>query len=93
MNPDARIEFFVAPGNLDLDRLQDLFNFRPSNGTESTTVGGLITELLGHVPDAGEFIERDGIRFEVLAANGRRVDEVRLSRVEPAPAPVESLHE
>jgi CBS domain containing-hemolysin-like protein len=77
---------FVAPGNLDLDRLQDLFNFRRSNGTESTTVGGLITELLGHVPQVGEFIETDGIRFEVLAANGRRVEEVRISRVETAPA-------
>ncbi len=77
---------FVAPGNLDLDRLQDLLNFRPEEDTQSTTVGGLITEWLGHVPGVGEFVERDGVRFEVLAANGRRVDEVRISRVEPASA-------
>jgi CBS domain containing-hemolysin-like protein len=77
---------FVAPGNLDLDRLQDLFNFRPSNQTESTTVGGMITELLGHVPEPGEHIEIEGVRFEVLAANGRRVDEVRISRAEAAHA-------
>jgi len=77
---------FVAPGNLDLDRLQDLLNFRPEEDTQSTTLGGLITEWLGHVPAAGEFVQRDGIRFEVLAANGRRVDEVRISRVEPSSA-------
>lgn len=77
---------FVAPGNLDLDRLHDLFNFRPSSERESTTVGGLITELLGHVPEPGEFIEIDSVRFEVLAANGRRVDEVRISRAEAAHA-------
>jgi putative hemolysin len=77
---------FVAPGNLDLDRLHDLFKFRPAEQTESTTVGGLITELLGHVPAAGEFIETDGVRFEVLAANGRRVDEVRISRAQAAHA-------
>ncbi|MBV9265729.1 MAG: HlyC/CorC family transporter [Acidobacteriaceae bacterium] len=77
---------FVAPGNLDLDRLHDLFNFRPGNGTESTTVGGLITEWLGHVPQPGEFVERDGVRFDVLAANGRRVEEVRISRVETVSA-------
>src|SRR3954452_23164479 len=35
---------FIAPGSLDLDRLQDLLNFRPENGTESTTVGGLVAE-------------------------------------------------
>lgn len=73
---------FVAPGNLDLDRLHDLLNYRPSNETESTTVGGLITELLGHVPEPGEIVEVDGVRFEVLAANGRRVEQVRISRAE-----------
>jgi putative hemolysin len=75
---------FVAPGSLDLDRLQDLLNFRPEEDTESTTVGGMITEWLGHVPQPGEMVERDRVRFEVLAANGRRVDEVRISRVEAA---------
>ncbi len=79
---------FVAPGSLDLDRLQDLLNFRPEEDTESTTVGGMITEWLGHVPHPGEMVEREGVRFEVLAANGRRVDEVRISRVEPALAGV-----
>jgi putative hemolysin len=84
-------DVFVAPGNLDLDRLQDLLDFRPDYETESTTVAGLVTEWLGHVPQVGETAERDGIRIEVLAGNERRVDEVRISRV-PAPSPVEALH-
>ncbi len=78
---------FVAPGNLDLDRLHDLLDFRPEEDTESTTVGGLVTEWLGHVPKVGEAAERGGIRVEVLAGNERRVEEVRVSRVE-APSPV-----
>ncbi len=78
---------YVAPGNLDLDRLQDLLNFRPEDDTESTTVGGLATEWLGHVPQVGETAERGGIRVEVLAGNERRVDQVRISRLE-SPAPV-----
>ncbi|MCU1294545.1 MAG: domain containing protein [Bryobacterales bacterium] len=80
---------FIAPGSLDLDRLEDLLNFRPEGDTESTTVGGLVTEWLGHVPQVGETIDRDGVRFEVLAADGRRVNEVRLSKVE-APSAVEA---
>jgi putative hemolysin len=72
---------FVAPGSLDLDRLQDLLNFRPEYDTESTTVAGLLTEWLGHVPQVGEAVERGGIRIEVLAGNERRVEEVRISRV------------
>jgi putative hemolysin len=78
---------FVAPGNLDLDRLHDLLNFRPEEDTESTTVGGLVTEWLGHVPAVGESVTRGGIRVEVLASDERRVQEVRISRVE-TPSPV-----
>ena len=75
---------FIAPGSLDLDRLKDLFNFRPNGATESTTVGGLVAEWLGHVPQVGETAEKGGIRIEVLAGNERRVEEVRISRVEPS---------
>lgn len=72
---------FVAPGSLDLDRLHDLLAFRPEEDTESTTVGGLVTEWLGHVPLVGECVERDGIRIDVLASDERRVREVRVSRL------------
>ena len=78
---------FVAPGSLDVDRLQELLNFRPEEDMESTTIGGLMTEWLGHVPRVGEAVERGGIRIEVLAGNERRVDEVRISRAE-TPSPV-----
>jgi putative hemolysin len=74
---------YVMSGNLDLDRLGELLGFRTHVDTESTTVGGLVTEWLGHVPAAGESIERDGIRIEVLAADERRVAQVRVLRVEP----------
>jgi putative hemolysin len=80
---------FIAPGSLDLDRLQELLNFRPDEDTESTTVGGLVAEWLGHVPQVGESIERDGMRVEVVAGNERRVEQVRISRVgtlTPVPA-------
>ena len=76
---------FIVAGSLDLDRLHDLLDFRPPSDTESTTVGGLVTEWLGHVPRAGESVEREGIRIEVLAGNELRVDQVRVSRAETKP--------
>jgi len=78
---------FVAPGSLDLDRLHELLGFRPEEGTESTTIGGLVAEWLGHVPQVGESVERGGIRVEVLAGNERRVEQVRISRA-PVPSTV-----
>ena len=43
-----------------------------------------MTEWLGRVPKRAKSIERDGVRIEVLAANELRVDQVRISKAEPA---------
>jgi len=75
---------YVVSGSFDVDHLHDLVEFRKSEDSESTTVGGLVTEWLGHVPEVGESVERDGVKLEVLAANELRVDQVRISKVEMA---------
>lgn len=72
---------YIVSGNFDLDRVGDLFeSFHREEDIESTTVGGLVTEWLGHVPKKGEFVERDGIRVEVLASDELRVGQVRINR-------------
>jgi len=73
---------FVVTGSLDLDRLHELIGFRPHDETESTTIGGLVTEWLGRVPHVGEKAEREGIRIEVLAGDELKVEQVRVSKVE-----------
>lgn len=73
---------FVVAGSLDLDRLHDLIDFRPREETESTTIGGLVTEWLGRVPHVGETVAREGIRIEVLAGDELKVEQVRVSKVE-----------
>jgi CBS domain containing-hemolysin-like protein len=72
---------FIVAGSLDLDRLHDLLDFRPHEETESTTIGGLVTEWLGRVPHVGETVEREGIRIEVLAGDELKVVQVRVSKV------------
>jgi putative hemolysin len=73
---------YVVPGNMDVDRLGELFGLRPE-GKESATVAGLVSELAGRIPQKGEVVEEDGLRFEVLEATERRVKRVRISAVEP----------
>jgi CBS domain containing-hemolysin-like protein len=75
---------YIVSGNFGVDRLEDLVDFRPAGDLESTTVGGLLMEWLGRVPQAGESVERDGIKIEVLASNGLRVEQVRISRAKTA---------
>src|SRR5439155_27109162 len=46
---------YVVSGSFDVARLNDLFDeFHPQEETESTTIGGLLSEWLGRVPVAGE---------------------------------------
>lgn len=71
---------YIVSGNFDLARLADMLEFRPQGEIESTTVGGLVTEWLGRVPQPGESVERDGIRIDVLASDELRVEQVRVRR-------------
>ena len=73
---------YVVPGSMDVDRLGELFGMKPE-GKESATVAGLVSELAGRIPQKGEVIEEDGLRFEVLEATERRVKRVRISVVAP----------
>jgi CBS domain containing-hemolysin-like protein len=76
---------YIVSGSFDIGRLGDILNFKPDEEIESTTIGGLVTEWLGRVPTAGETIERDGIRIEVLASDEMRVEQVRLSQLVEKP--------
>ena len=49
---------------------------------ESTTVGGLVSEIAGHIPLPGEVVEEEGLRMEVLASTDRRIDRIRVSLAE-----------
>jgi len=69
---------YVFNGNTDLDLLEKLFGIRPDD-KEATTVAGLVSELAGHIPKAGEVFEENGLRFEVLQSTDRRVERVRVS--------------
>ncbi|HYL12380.1 MAG TPA: hemolysin family protein [Terriglobales bacterium] len=73
---------YIVPGNTDIDRLDELFGIRPE-GKAAATVAGLVSELAGRIPQAGEIIEDDGLRFEVLDSTDRRVERVRITMTQP----------
>ncbi len=47
---------------------------------EFDTVGGLLAQQFGHLPEVGERIDYEGFEFEVTAADGRRIEQVRVCR-------------
>ena len=70
---------YLVAGHADIDRLEELFGVRPETPAEVATVAGLVNALAGHVPQPGEVFDHNGLRFEVLAANGLKVDRLRIS--------------
>lgn len=47
------------------------------------TIGGFVFHCFGRIPEVGERIDSHGARLEVLAATRRRIDLVRVERLEP----------
>jgi CBS domain containing-hemolysin-like protein len=75
-------------GSVSVGKLQELFGIEFSEeATEAaTTVAGLLNSVAGHVPKAGERVDYEGLRFEVVEANQRKVLRLRVyPRAVPAP--------
>jgi len=72
---------FIVSGDMDLDRLDELFGTKPE-GKESATIAGLVSELAGRIPRKGETVEEDGLKFEVLDSTDRKVERVRVTQVQ-----------
>lgn len=70
---------WLVPGFLDVERVAALVGL-DVNGTDVETIGGMVTGIMGRVPEPGESLTHDGIRIEILAADGRRILKLRLRR-------------
>jgi len=74
---------FVVPGSLELGVLEEKLGMPLVGNTDCTTVAGAVVELFGRLPSPGEKIEHGGVEIEVLAADRRRVQRLRLKILAP----------
>ena len=60
--------------------LEDFNAFFKTNieNEQLETIGGVVTQFLGHIPAEGETFEMEGLRFDVLKSDGRRVDSFKV---------------
>nr|WP_245536451.1 hemolysin family protein [Terriglobus saanensis] len=82
----ARLRDLLAeetPAEENAEETVETAELRIPTHYEATTVGGLVSEIAGHIPLPGEVVEEDGLRIEVLASTARRVDRVRLRLMPP----------
>jgi len=80
LEPDS----FHVKANTTIEDFNEYFSLNLSDD-EFDTIGGIVLQAFGHLPELGESIEVAGLKFEILNADSRRL---RLLRVD-TPQPIE----
>lgn len=70
----------VLRGSVSVAKLPELFGieFGEESDQAVTTVAGLLNQIAGHVPRTGEQLHYEGLQFEVVEANQRKVLRLRV---------------
>jgi putative hemolysin len=80
---------WLVDGGLPVEALQDALELGVLPGQEEhefTTVAGFVLHQLGRIPRPADHFTWDGVRFEVVDMDGRRVDKVLVSTARESPA-------
>jgi len=78
--PIAKISdgIYIVDGTVTISDLNEELDLRlPEDEVE--TVGGLIYDLVGSLPERGQVLEYDGIKFTVNAIEGQRIVKVKIT--------------
>jgi len=67
---------FLASGRADIDDLKELLHL-DVNGSGFETVSGYVLDAAGRIPRSGDVIDHEGVRIEVVDADGQRINKVR----------------
>ncbi len=69
----------LVHGRMPVDQLESLLELEFVDG-DWDTVGGLIFNVLGHVPEVGETVDSNGVQLRVERMEGRRITSVSVDR-------------
>ena len=72
-----------ALGRTHIDDINEAMDLELPEDGDYDTIGGLVFSELGRVPQTGESVVwQDKVRISVLEASRRRIDRVRIQRLE-----------
>ena len=73
---------YDVDGSAKLDDVNDALELSLAS-EDYDSVGGYVIELLDHLPEAGEEVQKGNVRFRVLEADKARVERVRITILPP----------
>jgi len=68
---------FVVKGQTEIEEFNEFFSCSLDDG-DFDTIGGILMQAFGHVPNIDESIEIDEFRFEIINSDTRRIKLVRV---------------
>ena len=71
---------WLADGRVPIEDVADMVGVLMPDGPY-TTVAGMLMAVAGRVPDEGDDIRLDGLRFTVLQMDRNRIDRIQIERV------------
>lgn len=78
---------WLVDGMLHIDELEDLLDdkdlFPEDEHGDYQTLGGFVMMRVGRIPQPADQFDWNGLRFEVMDMDGRRVDKILISRLPP----------
>jgi putative hemolysin len=76
---------WLVDGMLHIDEVEDLLDdkalFPEDERGDYQTLGGFVMMRIGRIPQPADQFEWNGMRFEVMDMDGRRVDKILISRL------------
>jgi CBS domain containing-hemolysin-like protein len=75
---------FEADGGTSRDEVEQRFDMRLPPG-RAASIGGLLVELAGRIPAAGERFSVNGLEIDVLQASPARVERLLIRQAPPPP--------
>jgi putative hemolysin len=76
---------WLMDGMISIHEAERLLARKDMRGDEDfETLAGFVLARLGHIPQTGDYFDWDGMRFEVVDMDGRRVDRILVCQQPPA---------
>lgn len=76
---------FMVDGLITLHELKEHYSISLPQSLYYSTLAGFMLDKLGKIPSAGEYVDFDNWRFEVVAMERNRIKEVRVVPLKTAP--------
>lgn len=74
---------WLIDGMLPVDELKEIFHLESLPGEKEgtyETLGGFVLAQMGRIPSVSDCFEWNGLRFEVVDMDGKRIDKVLVTR-------------